>query len=521
MGLRAGLYLRDERLMVVVRSSRRGQVHCFALEPGDLPGARLKTELETRRLKVRRMRIGLARPLLTVKILEVPPARGAQLNEMVAFELERHVPFPPEDIRFDFIRLPGSSKGPLRVMVAACERRTVEGALRLLEEPRLKPRAVTIACHDLASLLSRRSKVRRALWAHRAGGTTDLVCLAQGRVELSRTVPVKDGEELADEVAATLRLLGWPDIGALWISGDDASEFLASSALADFGTAVTEPPLKPRARALIAQLPEEDKGSAMLAVAAATGPARPPLNLLPGELRPRTVSMEQVATVGMVVVTAGLGLALLVGQGYKQHRHAERLSQAIRALDPEVKSVEGLQAELAQKRRIAETIRTIEHADVRALPVMKELTERLPQEAWLRTLTMDKQGLEITGQASAANQLIPLLENSPSLMSVEFTAPVTKAGDKEQFRIKAAWRAAKASPEGAAKAPDQGAKAPDQATKRPEPAAKAPGPTKPPGPAAKQPDQPAKPSDPDGPPTIPVPPRANPPRPNQPAGPGR
>ena len=514
MGLRAGLYLRDERLMVVVRSSRRGQVHCFALEPGDLPGARLKTELETRRLKVRRMRIGLARPLLTVKILEVPPARGAQLNEMVAFELERHVPFPPEDIRFDFIRLPGSSKGPLRVMVAACERRTVEGALRLLEEPRLKPRAVTIACHDLASLLSRRSKVRRALWAHRAGGTTDLVCLAQGRVELSRTVPVKDGEELADEVAATLRLLGWPEIGALWISGDDASEFLASSALADFGTAVTEPPLKPRARALIAQLPEEDKGSAMLAVAAATGPARPPLNLLPAELRPRTVSMEQVATVGMVVVTASLGLALLVGQGYKQHRHAERLSQAIRALDPEVKSVEGLQAELAQKRRIAETIRTIEHADVRALPVMKELTERLPQEAWLRTLTMDKQGLEITGQASAANQLIPLLENSPSLMSVEFTAPVTKAGDKEQFRIKAAWRAAKASPEGAAKAPDQ-------APKRPEPAAKAPGPTKPPGPAAKQPDQPAKPSDPDGPPTIPVPPRANPPRPNQPAGPGR
>jgi general secretion pathway protein L len=514
MGLRAGLYLRDERLMVVVRSSRRGQVHCFALEPGDLPGARLKTELETRRLKVRRMRIGLARPLLTVKILEVPPARGAQLNEMVAFELERHVPFPPEDIRFDFIRLPGSSKGPLRVMVAACERRTVEGALRLLEEPRLKPRAVTIACHDLASLLSRRSKVRRALWAHRAGGTTDLVCLAQGRVELSRTVPVKDGEELADEVAATLRLLGWPEIGALWISGDDASEFLASSALADFGTAVTEPPLKPRARALIAQLPEEDKGSAMLAVAAATGPARPPLNLLPAELRPRTVSMEQVATVGMVVVTASLGLALLVGQGYKQHRHAERLSQAIRALDPEVKSVEGLQAELAQKRRIAETIRTIEHADVRALPVMKELTERLPQEAWLRTLTMDKQGLEITGQASAANQLIPLLENSPSLMSVEFTAPVTKAGDKEQFRIKAAWRTAKASPEGAAKAPDQ-------APKRPEPAAKAPGPTKPPGPAAKQPDQPAKPSDPDGPPTIPVPPRANPPRPNQPAGPGR
>src|SRR5437867_10529296 len=140
-GPRGGLYLRDERLTVVVHG-RRGSVECFALEPGDLPGARLKSELETRRLKLRRMRIGLARPLLTVKALELPPARGAQLAEMVAFELERHVPFPPEDMRFDFVPLPGAAKGSLRVLVAACERRTVEGALRVLEEPRLKPAAL-------------------------------------------------------------------------------------------------------------------------------------------------------------------------------------------------------------------------------------------------------------------------------------------------------------------------------------------------------------------------------------------
>lgn len=524
MGLRAGLYLRDERLTIVVRSGRRGQVHCFALEPGDSPGARLKSELETRQLKVRRMRIGLARPLLSVKILDLPPTRGAQLAEMVSFELERHVPFPPEDIRFDFVRLPGASKGPLRVLVAACERRTVEGALRLLEEPRLKPRAVTAACHDLAGLLSRRPRVRRAVWAHRAGGATDLLCLAQGRIELSRAVPVKDGDELADEVAATLRLLDWPDIGALWISGDDAAEFLPTSALADFGAPVTAPPLRPTVRALIEQLPEEDNGAAILALAVAVGSGRPPLNLLPSELRPRTVSTEQLVTVGMVVLTACLGLALVVGQGYKQHRHAERLSQAIRALDPEVKSVEGLAAELAQKRRLAETIRTIEHTDIRALPVLKELTERLPQEAWLRTLTMDKQGLEITGQAAAANQLIPLLENSPSLVSVEFTAPVTKSGDKEQFRIKAAWRIAKApeqaakapgpaakGPEPAAKPPDQGAKPPEQAAKPPEQAGK------PSGQATKPPEQTVKPSS----PAAPAPPRSGPPRPIPPSGPGR
>jgi Tfp pilus assembly protein PilN len=440
MGSRAGLYLSDERLTVVVATGGRDGVHSFTLDPGEVPGTRLKTELDTRQLRPRRMRIGLARPLLTVKVLELPPAAQGQAAEMVAFELERHVPFPPEDMRFDYVVLPGGGKGPLRVLVAACERRTIEGALRLLEEPRLKPAAITIACHDLPALLVRRPRMPHMVWAHRAAGATDLVCLSHGRIDLSRTVPVKDGVELAGEVAATFRLLGWSECDAIWVSGDDTADFLAEPALAEFGSPVSEPPWKSSALGLIQKLPAEDFGVAMLALAAAVGPKRPVLNLLPRELRPRTLSTEQKVTVAMAALTGALGLALLAGQGSQQHRYADRLNAAIRTLDPEVKSVEALSAELVQKKRLLETIQGIEKNNVRTLPILKELTERIPQEAWLRTFTMDKQGLELTGQASAANQLIPLLENSPWLERVEFTAPVTKAGDKEQFRIKAAWK---------------------------------------------------------------------------------
>ncbi len=444
---RGGLYLDDERLTVAVTSARRGTVECFTLEPGELPGARLKTELETRGIRLRRMRIGLARSLLTVKTLELPPTRGSQLAEMVAFELERHVPFPPEEIRFDFVPLAGGANAPQRVLVAACERRTVEGALRLLEEPRLKPDTLTAACHDLPALL-RRQRMRQTVWAHRSAGSADLLCLHQGRLELSRTVPVKDAEELAREVVATLNLLGWSGCEEIWVSGDDAPDFLAASALADLGAPIAEPPLKPAARALVERLPAENAGAAMLALAVALGSRRPKLNLLPRELRPRTFSPEQIITASTASLVVVLGLALLVGQGYQQHRYAARLSRAISGLDPEVKTVEGLSAELARKRRLLETIRKIEQNDVRALPILKELTDRIPQEAWLRTLTMDKDGIEITGQAAAANQLIPLLDSSSFLTRVEFTAPVTKAGDKEQFRIKAAW---KKPPEAAAK----------------------------------------------------------------------
>ena len=442
LGTRGGIYLGDDRLTVAVAG--RAGVQAFTVDLGDPPGAQLKSELETRQLGLRRVRLGVARPLITVKALELPPARGGQLSEMVAFELERHVPFPPEDMRFDWTQLPGPSKAPVRILVAATERRTVEGALRLLEESRLKAAALTVACHDLPALLPRRWKARTAVWAHRAGESIDLLCLGQGRIQLSRTVPASDGDGLASDIAATLSLLGWLECEAIWVSGDGADELLASPSLEQVAATVTAPPLTSAADGLVRQLPAENFGRSMLALAVALGSWRPSLNLLPTDLRPRTFSTGQLVTAASVIAVAALGTALVLGQGYKQQRYANQLSEALRQLDPEVKAVERLSAELAQKKRLLETIQSIEKADVRPLPIMRELTERLPPDAWLRTLSMDKQGLEITGQAAAANQLIPLLENSPSLARVEFTAPVTKAGDKEQFRIKAAWKSAPA-----------------------------------------------------------------------------
>ncbi len=452
---RAGLYLRDHRLTVVARRGRRGPLQCFTIDMSEAPEARLRSELDVRQLRLRRIRLGLARSLVTVKVLELPRASAAQLKEMVAFELERHVPFPPEDIRFDFVSSAGTKKGPLRILVVACERRMVDRAQRLLEDARLKPTALSVAPHDLPVLLSRKIKVRRAVWAHRSDGMTDLVFLGHNRrLRLSRTVPVKNAEELVGEVTATLGLLGWRDCEAMWISGDDATEFLGSPALAELDASVSEPPWRPAARRLLQRLPGEDFGSAVLALATAYGSRHPMLNLLPEAVRPRAFSRAQLITLGTGTLAVGLGLALLVSQGMTHQRYVDRVSKELRRLEPEVKAGERLQAELNQKKRLLETIEGIERGDLHPLPILKELTERLPPEAWLRTLSMDRQGLEITGQATAANQLIPLLENSPYLTRVEFTAPVTKAADKEQFRIKAAWKALPAKPaEPAAPAP--------------------------------------------------------------------
>ncbi|HEX9420833.1 MAG TPA: PilN domain-containing protein [Methylomirabilota bacterium] len=444
---RAGLFVDKDRLTLAVVSAR-GKLDCLDLDAGDNPGARLADELDRHGYKRRRVRVGLDRSLVVVKVLELPRVGGADFGQMVRFELELYVPFPPEDratmasdwsINPGKTSGPGKASGPLRVLVGACESRTVNQALRLLREARRRPRAVSVACHDLRALLPHKLEHNRAVWAHRHDGRTDLVFLGRGLVRSSRVVPDETPEELVREIQRSLPLLQWRDCQALWITGDEAERFLSAAALAELGAAVSEPPYAPNIQTLVDTLPKEHCGAALLALAVAVGSSHPRINLLPPALRPRRASRGQAVTAVMLGLTVVLGLGLLAAQVSQRDRYVNRLSQEIRQLDPEVRTVQGLAAEVAQKKKLVSAIRRVEANGLRALPFLRDLTELIPQDAWLQSLNMDSQGVEIIGQAGAAGQLIPTLESSPWLERVEFTSPVTKGQGKEQFRLRASW----------------------------------------------------------------------------------
>jgi Tfp pilus assembly protein PilN len=143
----------------------------------------------------------------------------------------------------------------------------------------------------------------------------------------------------------------------------------------------------------------------------------------------------------MVVLVAALGLSLGLVHVVRTERYLGRLIAEIRRLEPEAKAVDGLAEELGRTRRVLAALASVEDGRVPALPVLRELTETLPLGAWLQALSMDRQGVELTGQADGASALVPLLEASSRLERAELTSPVTKTQNKEQFRIRAAWEA--------------------------------------------------------------------------------
>ena len=445
-GVRLAVVLLNDRLAVAAVSGERVETFSIA---ADNPAAVLREELAARQLAPRMVALGLARTAAFVKPIELPMV-GGDLREMVRLNLDGHVPFAAEDAAFDWIPLAADGDGTRhdetlrRVLVVAAEPRVVDAALRIAEEAKLRPASVTIAVHDLLAL-ARPERGQRVVWLHRAGAIADLLCLQGPALILSRSVPAADETTLGDEVRRSLAAVRWRGCDAVWASGDLDP---AGPALAALGLPVSEPDYAPRAQARVAALAPEDRGAHTLALATASARGARPLDLLPLPMRPRRLSRAQAITLGVAGVTAALLVATLAVPGMREQRHLGRINAEITRLDPDVRAVERVQRELERKRKLLGTITGIEASAVRPLPVLRDLTDLLPSDTWLTTLSLDSKGVELTGQAAAASALIPLLENSPRLERVEFSSPVTRGRDKEQFRIRAAWETGGASATG-------------------------------------------------------------------------
>ena len=440
---RLAVVLLGDRLAVAAISRERAETFTIAAEN---PGAVLREELTARQLAPRTVALGLARTMAFVKPIELP-AVGGDLREMVRLNLDGQVPFAADEAAFDWAPLAADGDGPRRedtlrrVLVVAAEPRVVDAALRLAEEAKLRPASLTVAAHDLLAL-ARPARGQRVLWLHRTGATADVLCLNGPALALSRTVPAADSTTLGPELQRSLAAVRWRGCDAVWVSGDIEP---TSPAFARLGVPVGEPDWVPRAQSRLAALGSEDRGAHLLALATASARAVRPLDLLPLPLRPRRLSRSQAITLGVAGLTAAVLVAALLLPGLREQRHLDRINTEVTRLDPDVRAVERVQRELDRKRKLLTTINGIEANAIRPLPVLRELTDLLPSDAWLTTLSLDAKGVELSGQAAAASALIPLLENSPRFERVEFSSPVTRGRDKEQFRIRSAWEPGGAS----------------------------------------------------------------------------
>ena len=296
--------LHDGRL-TVVGVTGRGQVEHFVVEdaedPAGHPRGRARRRAGSRARDCAWASIGR---LAVVKAIELPRAAGERHRRRWSrFDLERHVPFPPEDIRFDWVELPGEPDEPLRVLVVAPpSAATVERPLRLLARGRAPPgrpdAGLPRSARPPAAQVAGRAR-RLGAPARRRART----CSSSTRVacSLSRRVPAGAAEELAREIQRSLALRPLARLRRARGSPATTPSGLAAPTCAHRWASRLRATVR-GGRGRARRRPARRDAGRRPCSRSGRGRARgaPRLNLLPAEARPWTPSREQLVTAGMV-----------------------------------------------------------------------------------------------------------------------------------------------------------------------------------------------------------------------------
>jgi len=368
----------------------------------------------------------------------LPAAAQENLAQVLEYEMENLVPFPREEIFYDYtVRPLGAER--IEVLLVYVPRQTITGYLEALDEAGVRPRSIGLPSTALADYVTFcRGDVASGMGVVVQGAdATEIALFAEGRLVASQLVPAPGSAELATLERSLARQLA-----------DELFEpertNLYQWSLAN-GHGVEMPTLgeanlveMARGRLATGNLEFAPATPAILpAVGAALGAVREGvvrLNLLPAENREAFDEGPSIATWILLAASALLlvvwGASAMVKDGMLRRDVQARLE----AIAPEVNEVTALQEEIEQLQHHVEILSAQEG---RVTTLLKELTELIPADAYLTTLNLRGGRLTLDGQARSASDIITALEKSKRFKNVTFSSPTTRQGERERFALTA------------------------------------------------------------------------------------
>lgn len=474
-GVGCGIEIRGDDLVVAAAKSRPGGVRILGRctiagfrtrDPGEW-GAEYAGFLQKIGLEHVAATVCLPRREVTVRRLQLPAMSRKETAAAVALQLETLHPFGDEDIYHAYALLPGVRPADNRIslMVVIAESSVIDGYA-----DRFAAAGMAVASFSVAA-----AALRTALRVRWDEPPSPLV-IGDFRADCLELYGEAEGREawtsefdLASVSAGRAMQLACSD---LRLTPEDPAAFVAVGgfeALPDF------PGFEKKSVESVLPVPLEspegfDLQHDLSAMAAALESACPYLgwraNLLPPERRGANSRLMYAPTAVLLALLGLLGLAFAARPLIQNSAYASRLEAEIHRLDRIVFEVEknSKQTDDAQEKlELLQRLRARTEIDMR---MMSDMSDRIPDTAWLDSLEIDDAGVRIEGTAPEAAPLLAFLNESLTITGAKFLRSLTVTENGERFRIAAERRSLNSAPPVADAAPAQNASAapPEQAS---------------------------------------------------------
>ncbi len=372
----------------------------------------------------------------------LPQAAEGNLEQILGYEIERLLPFPRQDIYYDFL-LTGKRGESLALYLYAVQKKIIDEIFDALAAFGLRPAAVEPTATALSSYL---------LFSTRGIRGPVMVLGSQGRIweTVGLDLEVK-GRTRVPTIVFNHRL---PQED--WAQGPGRELFHSylrrSPALFGWGPSqdflISMKGESAQVEDLVALGNERLGANGVLADAAfvpAVGTALRglreacfPVNLLPGgseESQGRTLPKINAFLTSLLLI----GL-IAWGGSYpiKDEIRIRQLQRETNRLAPSVEALTREEEELKRIRKDTSVFSRMEGLKGEILLVLDELSRIVPNSAYFSILRYRQETIEVRGSAENASNLVPILERSPLFKNVGFNAPSKRARDsRETFSLKA------------------------------------------------------------------------------------
>lgn len=120
-----------------------------------------------------------------------------------------------------------------------------------------------------------------------------------------------------------------------------------------------------------------------------------------------------------------------------QKRHLTRIENRLQEISTAADDLNRVRQESRLILDRVETMAEMKKNYPSTINILTELTQVIPESAWVVSLTYANKKITIQGEAESATSVIEAIENSPMFREVRFSSPVTRSGPVDRFTLEA------------------------------------------------------------------------------------
>ena len=367
--------------------------------------------------------LGIPRDQVVIHYLELPLEVEENLAQVIGFQATKFEPTEEGNSYYDYIVLERNEKEKsLQLQLIMVPRGYVDYLLELFRELGLYPAAIRLGSIGFQQLFKAHKdgfSAQPSIVLNLAADCLEIVVTAGNGSCFAHTVKLEvplTAEEILSELGLFVPRLRLPStqFRKIYLCGEMAEE-LFEPILERFGEVemlVEGINLKPRP-------PERFLTAFGLAVSGITSTPLARFNLIPPARRVVGYRASWIPSAALLVLLSIMLLAAATSEFFQQRSVLAAVEEEVAKRGPELDRALAIRQEFEGKLFELQQLEAMMCGRQRALNVLRELTERIPESAYLQSVNIQRAKASLVGFADNASSLIAVLQASDHLGGVE------------------------------------------------------------------------------------------------------